>query len=166
MPSPVSSTSSPFTPSLIRQLYLHAFAISSFALGLLTLRPSTILSIPPVPMLHRLVQPSSTIDSDSLSYLDSVPEVSQIQHLAGLVLAAITTGWVLSIRNKRYDFIYMSVPARLAVSVLTLLTYVVRPERMNGVLVMVGLVDGFSSISLGLQLGFGGIAPLDKGQAD
>ena len=60
----------------------------------------------------------------------------------------------------------MSIPARLIISAITMLTLLVRLERVSGVLLFIAVADGLGALATGCVLGFTGKVPEmgDKGR--
>ena len=70
-------------------------------------------------------------------------------------------------RHKQYQWLYIAVPARLILSMTVLSTMLLKPERMSGMLLCIGVVDALGAIGMGRLIGFSGREPagrMDKDQ--
>jgi hypothetical protein len=50
----------------------------------------------------------------------------------------------------------MSIPARLIISAITILTVLIGPERVDGILLFICVADGLGALAIGFVLGFTG----------
>ena len=64
-------------------------------------------------------------------------------------------------RHKQYQWLYIAVPARLILSAMVLSTILLTPERMSGMLLLMGIVDGLGAIVTGCLIGFSGREPAE-----
>ena len=65
-------------------------------------------------------------------------------------------------RHKQYQWLYIAVPARLILSATVLSTMLLKPERMSGMLLCIGVADALGAIGMGRLIGFSGREPAGR----
>ncbi len=53
----------------------------------------------------------------------------------------------------------MSVPSRLVISAIAIVTVLIRPERFSGILLFICVADGMGALAMGCIVGFTGKVP-------
>ena len=124
-------------------------------LGLLVLPPNIILRNPiadaiSTHLLHQPLPALSTRDAWSLSGPAS-PEVAQLCALCGVFSCAISLAYGMSMYHGFDEWIYLSVPGRLAVVLLALVTWVLNRHAMSPLLFTIVVWDGHRRIGHGMD---------------
>lgn len=90
----------------------------------------------------------------------NLDNLSQSLALSGVFSYAIGVAYCVAFFHGYEEWLYMGIPAKLAISAMVLLVWVLRPERMSPMLIALAAVDGLSALALGWAVGtFSGRVP-------
>ena len=81
------------------------------------------------------------------------PELIQLATISGIFSAAIGAAYLVNIFYGYEEWIYTSVPVRLAVSTSAAMVWMIKPERVGPMMVEVMVYDGLAAVLTGWSLG-------------